>query len=130
MRFALCLLTSASLVLCGCETIGSLVGVGVGAAVKKDQESEVSESFTAPMPRTKAAVLAALKRMQIEITSSEGERIAGKTKEHPVEIKLNAVTDKTTKMTVKIGEGLKKDRATAEEVVEQTRRALGARATS
>jgi len=110
--------------LAGCEALGGILGAGVGTAVKKGQEGSVSETFTQTLPRTKSAVLAALKRMQIEVTSSEGEHIKGKAKEDPVEVKLDAVTDKTTRMTVKVGEGLKKDRATAEEIVEQTKRAL------
>jgi hypothetical protein len=108
----------------GCEAIGGLVGAGVGAAIQKDQEGEVSETFTQPLSRTRTAVLSALKRMQIEVTS-EDERIKGKTKQEPVDVKLERVTDKTTRMTVKIGETLKKDRATAQEIVDQTKRALG-----
>ena len=102
-----------------------MLGAGVGAAIKKDEEGEVTESFTQPLARTKTGVLAALKRMQIEVTSNEAERIKGKTKDEPVDVKLERVTDKTTKMTVKVGEGLKKDRATAQEIVDQTKRALG-----
>jgi hypothetical protein len=69
----------------------------------------VSETFTQPLQRTKSAVLAALKRMRIEVSSSDGQRIDGKTKEHPVEVRLTRVTEKATKVTVKIEEGLNKD---------------------
>jgi hypothetical protein len=126
MRAAISILALAcSGFLVGCEIVGPLVGAGVGTAVKKDQDSEVSETFTQPLVRTKAALMTALKRMGIEVTSSEGDHITGKTKEHPVEIKLTRITQSATKVTVKIGEGLKKDRATAEEIVDQTKRALG-----
>jgi hypothetical protein len=111
--------------LAGCEALGGLVGAGVGAVIKKDQENEVSETFTHTLPQTKSAVLAALKRMRMEVTSSEDERVRGKAKDDPVNVKLEAITPKTTKITVKIGEGLNKDRATAEEIVEQTKRTLG-----
>ena len=36
------------------------------------------------------------------------------------------MTEKTTRMTVKVGEGVKKDRATAEEIIQQTQRILDA----
>src|SRR5688572_14466951 len=111
--------------LAGCEAVGGLLGAGVGAAIKKDQDAEVSETFTHSLARTKSALLAALKRMRIEVTSSDGERIKARTNDDPVDVKLEAVTEKTTRMTVKIGEGLKKDRATAEEIVVQTKRAVG-----
>jgi hypothetical protein len=126
VKLALPIVVLASCVfIAGCEVLGGVVGAGVGAAVKKDQDSEVSETFTHPLPRTKSAVLAALKRMRIEVASSEGERIKGKTKDDPVDVKLEAVTEKTTRMTVKIGEGFKKDRATAQEIVDQTKKSLG-----
>ena len=89
-----------------------MVGAGVGAAIKKDQDGEVSETFTQPLSRTRSGVLSALKRMQIEVTSAEAERIKGKTKDEPVDVKLERVT-------------MKKDRATAQEIVDQTKRALG-----
>ncbi len=116
---------ASSVFLAGCEAVGGLLGAGVGAAIKKDQDSEVSETFTHDLPRVRSAVLAALKRMRIEITSTAGERIKGKAKEDPVDVKLEAVTAKTTRMTVKIGEGLNKDRPTAQEIVDQTKRSLG-----
>lgn len=126
MRTVLSVVALASSVcLAGCEAVGGLLGAGVGAVIKKDQDSEVSETFTHTLPQTKSAVLAALKRMRIEVTSNEDERIKGKAKDDPVDVKLEAITQKTTRMTVKIGEGLKKDRATAEEIVDQTKRALG-----
>jgi hypothetical protein len=47
--------------------------------------------------------------MDIEVTSAEAERVTGKTKDQPVEVQLTAVTEKTTRMKVKVGEGMKKD---------------------
>jgi hypothetical protein len=126
MRCVLSAAVAASIFfLSGCEALGGLIGAGVGAAIKKEQEGEVSETFTQPLSRTRSALLTALKRMQIDVTSTEGERIKARTKEEPVDVKLEQVTEKTTRMTVKIGEGLKKDRATAQEIVDQTKRALG-----
>ncbi len=124
-RVTAALMVIASIFLTGCEAVGGLLGAGVGAAIKKDQEGEVSETFTHTVPRTKSAALTALKRMRVEVTSSEENRIKAKTKEDPVDIKLESVTEKSTRMTVKIGEGLKKDRPTAEEIIDQTKRALG-----
>jgi hypothetical protein len=106
---------------------GFLLGTGVGSAIQ-DKESKADETFTYPLQRTKAALLVALKRMAIEVTSTspieKGEKIVGKTKEHSVEIQLTPVTDKATKMSVKVGGRLTPDKATAEEVVKQTHRAL------
>ena len=76
---------------------------------------------TQPLQRTKSAVLSALKRMGIEVTEREGGRIVGTTKEHNVEVQLTTVTEKTTRVTVNMADG---DKATGEEIVEQTKRAL------
>lgn len=119
------LVLSGGIPLAGCEVLGGLAGAGAGAAIKQSQEGEATETFTQPLSRTRAAVLAALKRMQIEVRATEGERIAGYTQKQPVDVRLEPVTEKTTRMTVRIGEGLKRDRATAQEIVDQTKRVLG-----
>jgi hypothetical protein len=126
--------TAAAALIAGCQAIGPLFGAGVGAAVNKEerdelreeqkkQATEVAETFTQPLARTKSAALTALKRMSIPVTSAKGGLIVGKTKEHQVEIQLTPVTEKATRMSVKVGEG---DKATAQEIVKQTQRTLSA----
>jgi hypothetical protein len=127
--------TASVLLLAGCEALAPMFGAGVGAAFNKDgqkdlaedkkkEEAQVVKTFTQPLQRTKSAAIHALKRMAIEVdpgSAGDGQRIVGKTKEHVVEIELAAVTQKATRMKVKVGEG---DKATAEEIVEQTQLAL------
>lgn len=127
--------TASALLLAGCEALAPMLGAGVGAAMNKDgqkdlneekkkQEAQIVRTFTQPLPRTKSAAMTALKRMAIEVEpapAGDGQRIVGRAKEHAVEIELAAVTEKATRMKVKVGEG---DRATAEEIVQQTQRAL------
>jgi hypothetical protein len=118
----------SALLLTACGALPGLLGAGVGTAIKQEKENESAETFTYSLQRTKSALLVGLKRMAIEVTSvsptEKGEKITGKTKEHSVDIELTPVTDKATRMIVKVGRGLKADRATAEEVVQQTQRAL------
>jgi hypothetical protein len=127
--------TASAWLLAGCQALAPMVGAGVGAAVNKDgqreiaeekkrEEAEITKTFTQPLQRTRSAAITALKRMAIELVPSspgDAQRIVGKAKEHTVVIELTAVTQKTTRMKVNVGEG---DKATAEEIVEQTQRAL------
>jgi hypothetical protein len=98
---------------CACSRAANHAGRGVG------EQS---------LQRTKSALLVGLKRMAIEVDSisptEKGEKIKGKTNEHSVDIELTPVTDKATRMIVKVGRGMKADRATAQAVVQQTERAL------
>ena len=129
---SLCSILAFSVMAAGCETLAvPVIGAGVNKAVKEEKESEVSDTFTQPLQKTRGAVLVALKRMGMEVTSTsdieKGQKIAAKAKDQPVEVQLTSVTQKSTKMSVKVGETMKRDKATAEELVQQTQRVLKAK---
>jgi hypothetical protein len=128
-------IATSAFLLAGCQALAPMLGAGVGAAVNKDnqkelaeekkrEEAEIAKTFTQPLQRTKSAAITALKRMAVEVTpspSDHGQSIVGKAKQGAVEIELTAVTEKATRMKVKVGEG---DKATAQEIIDQTQRAL------
>ena len=132
MKVAAFIAALASLSAAGCGVVGSLAGAGASAAVREEQQerrhekaSEVAETFAQPLQRTRSAALAALKRMAIEVressSSDKDAHITGTMRDQPVEIHLTALTEKATRMNVKVGDG---DKATAQKIVEQARSAI------
>lgn len=116
----------------GCApAIISAAGVGASAIFSHHSNGQASRTFTAPLPRVRMAVLAALKKMSIKPGPTEkvdqGERILAKAGSRNIEIELEAITPSTTRMrTVARNEGgLTVDSATATEITNQTENAVG-----
>lgn len=116
----------------GCApVIISAAGVGASAIFSHHSNGQASRTFTAPLPRVRLAVLAALKKMSIKPGTTEkidqGERILAKAGNRNIEIELEVVTPNTTRMrTVARNEGgLTVDSATATEITNQTEAAVG-----
>lgn len=116
----------------GCAPIIiSAAGVGASAIFSHHSNGQASRTFTAPLPRVRLAVLAALKKMSIKPGTTEkieqGERIQAKAGSRNIEIELEVVTPNTTRMrTVARNEGgLTVDSATATEITNQTEAAVG-----
>jgi len=83
------------------------------------------KTFTQSLPRVSAATLLALDRMGIEVesrdTTEKEEVIKGKASDMQIEIQLEAVTPKGTRMKAIAKKGLlSRDEATATEIVLQT----------
>lgn len=103
-------------------------GVAGGAATGHHLGGIAYRTFTEPLPRVRAAVQAALKRMAIKPGTSEktnlGEMITTSAGERNIEIELEALTPNTTRMrcVVKVagGAGVVVDSATAVEIITQT----------
>ena len=91
----------------------------------------VYKTFTEPLPKVRRATLTALHQMAISVEKSEpteqGEVITAKAINRAIEIELEALTPKTTRMRVTAdSDGIFKDAATATEIILQTERALPA----
>jgi len=118
----------------GCAAVGlTLLGVGAGvsagAGVSYTLDSIAYKTFTAPEEGLRAATLKALKRMDMEVKENEptesGRKIMTQARDRTIEIELDRLTAKTSRMRVNAKHGwLFKDRATAAEIIMQTERAL------
>jgi hypothetical protein len=116
----------------GCApAIISAAGVGAGAIFSHHTNGQSSRTFTAPLPRVRVAVLAALKKMSIKPGATEktelGQRITAKAGDRSIEIELEIVTPSTTLMrtVARNQSGLTVDAATAAEITKQTEAAVG-----
>jgi hypothetical protein len=122
-------------VLNGCAAVGlTLFGVGAGVAtgtsVSYTLDGVAYKTFTAPLPQVENATRTALDRMgiRIEATSSieQGKAIKALTNDRDIEIELEMVSKKTTRIRSVAKQGIFfKDRATATEIIIQTEKALG-----
>ena len=110
-------------------TAVSAGGSAGGRAVSYTLDGVSYRTVTAPLPRVKDASLNALKRMGVESASAaksdHGETIVAKATERDIEIKLEPLTPKATRMRVIAKNGLYRDTATSAEIVAQIEKALG-----
>jgi len=120
----------------GCATLTacapvmmSAVSTGGSRAVSHTLDGVSYRTFAAPLPRVKDASFSALKNLGIESASAtksdQGETIAAKAIERDIEIKLEPLTVKATRMRVVAKNGLFRDTATSAEIVAQIEKALG-----
>ena len=132
---AAALVFAAVFILTGCVGIGlTLFGVGAGVttgtSVAYTLDGVAYKTFTAPLPQVENATRTALDRMgiRIEATSSieQGKAIKALTNDRDIEIELEMVSKKTTRIRTVAKQGIFfKDRATAMEIIIQTEKALG-----
>jgi hypothetical protein len=111
----------------------ALAGAGTSTAIGHSLAGVAFRTFTAPLADVKAAALDSLSSMGVQVegleTTEEGEIISGTAPRRTVEIALESISAKATriKVTAKNG-GLLYDGATATEIVLQTEKALTAQA--
>lgn len=116
----------------GCTAVGvTALGVGGAVGVSHTLNGIVYKTFTEPLPKVKRAGLTALSQMDISVETiektEEGEIIHAKASNRTIEVQLEAITRKTTRMRVTAdSDGIVKDSATATEIILQTERALPA----
>src|SRR5262245_1965961 len=125
----------SSLWLSGCAAVGlTLFGVGAGVAtgtsVSYTLDGIAYKTFTAPLPQVETATRTALNRMGIAVDSTasteQGKAIRATTTDREIEIDLERVSPKTTRIRTVAKQGIFfKDRATAGEIIMQTEKALG-----
>ena len=123
------------LMLHGCAGVGlTLFGVGAGVttgtSVAYTLDGIAYRTFTASLPRVESATRTALDRMGIKIEATskvdQGKAIKAMTNDREIEIELEMVSAKTTRIRTVAKQGLFfKDRATATEIIMQTEKALG-----
>lgn len=120
--------------LSGCAAIGlTLFGVGAGVttgtAVAYSLDGYAYRTFTASLPKVESATLTALNRMGIKVEgnekSDEGKVIRALGADRQIEIQLETISSKTTRIRTVAKQGVFfKDRATATEIIIQTEKIL------
>jgi hypothetical protein len=105
-------------------------GVTTGTAVSYSMDGIAYRTFTASLPQVERATLRALNDMGMEIAgtekTNEGKAIKAKGLDRQIEIELQAISSKTTRIRTVANDGIFfKDRATATEIILQTERILG-----
>jgi len=113
----------------GLAVIGSGVGVGAGAGTGHVLDTIVYKTFTVPIDTVAKATVVTLERMDIELVDTnprdEGQVMTAKAGDRNIEIELDRLTSKTTRMRVVAKKNwLIRDRATATEIILQTDRTL------
>lgn len=108
----------------------TILGIGASVGASHQMNGLTYKTFTAPLPKVKKAALTALKRMAIQIESTEktgtGELITAKTADRKIELEFDVLTPNTTRMrAVARKDTLLMDSATAVEIIAQTEKALG-----
>jgi len=134
-RYGMALLVLSALGLAGCAAgIGlTLLGVGAGISggtgVNYTLDSVAYKTFAASEPELRSATLRTLKRMAMDVTAKQttetGSEITASAGDRTVEIELDRITAKTSRMRVVVKKGwVFRDRATAGELIVQTARTL------
>lgn len=114
----------------GCEPVTlTAMGVGAAAGVQHTLTGIAYRTFSVPLPRVRSAVLTAFDRMGIKLGGKEGiengERLTARASDREIEVELEAITPKTTRMRSTAKTGIFRDAATATEIILQTERVLG-----
>jgi len=110
--------------------LGVGAGVTTGTAVSYTMDGIAYRTFTAPLAQVERATLTALNDMGMEVDGAEktdeGKAIKAKGADRQIEIELQAISSKTTRIRTVAKQGwFFKDRATATEIILQTERILG-----
>ncbi len=120
-----------ALALQGCSAVGLTLfatgtGIAVGAGIDHTMSGIAYKTFTASTRDLRIATLNALQRMDFEVVKDGPENdthaIVAKAKERRIEIELEALSSRTSRMRVVANEGeiFFKDAATAAEIIVQT----------
>jgi len=120
-----------TLTLAACDPVTlTALAVGGAASVQHTLTGIAYKTFSQPMPRVRTAVNGALGNMDIKVGATEkidnGIRIKARAADRDIEIDLEALTSKTTRMRSTARNGIFMDSATATEIILQTEKALGA----
>jgi len=122
----------AAIIATGCAAVAlTAAGIGGGVAASHQMGGRAYRTFTAPIPKVRAAVMVALKKMAIKPEGTEkielGERITARAGDRTIEIELEALTENTTRIRAVVSRegGVVVDAATAVEIINQTEIAFG-----
>ena len=119
--------------LSGCAVaVGALgtIGSGVAGGAEYFVSTPVAQTVSYDYDRVKKALLVTLCKMVIDVDKvkkiENGEKILATTDDLEVVIKLKKITPKVTRIEIKAGEGIvKRDEATATEIVQRTTKIAG-----
>lgn len=107
-------------------------GVGGSAAITHRLNGTACRTFTAPASKVRSATVNALSRMRIQLVSEEMQDkgsvrvVVAKTSDRTIEIEIEPISTNTTRMSVSAKSSVfHYDSATAEEIIQQTRKILG-----
>jgi len=129
MGLAMGLLGSQGCAAAGLTLFGVGAGVSTGTGVSYTLDSIAYKTFTTPVEDLQGATLKSLKRMDITVKenkpSESGKKIVAVAGDRTIEIELDRLTTKTSRMQVVAKQGwLLRDRATATEIILQTEQTL------
>ena len=114
----------------GCAAVAvTLFGVAAGSGVSYTLDSIAYKTFSTSEETLRAATLKTLKRMDMAVKENQptdaGRKIMAQAGDREIEIELDRLTTKTSRMRVNAKQGrFFKDRATAAEIIIQTERTL------
>ena len=116
----------------GCAAVAvTAAGVGMATGVSHTLGGIVYKTFAAPEPKVRRSTMAALGRMKIDVveTNRDGNKevIKARASDRNIEIEIESLTPKTTRITVtaSIEGSLLRDSATATEIILQTEKLVG-----
>lgn len=118
----------------GCAAVGLTLfsigaGVGTGTGVSYTLDSIAYKTFAASENKLRGATLKTLTRMAIDVkenkTNGSGRKIVAVAGDRTIDIELERLTPKTSRMRVTAKQGwFFRDRSTATEIIVQTERTL------
>lgn len=126
MKKRLAVIVAAALMAGGCDPVSlTALGVGASAGTSHTMGGYTYRTFVQPLPKVKQAALTALKRMDIKVESTgktgEGEVIMAKSVDRNIELVLEPISSKTTRLRSIARKGsFLMDSATAAEIIVQT----------
>jgi hypothetical protein len=113
-----------------CDPVSlTAASLGAGVGVSHTLNGIIYRTFTAPMQTVENGSVTAMRDMGVKVVSREtnkdGERIINATaKNREIEVLLEPLSARTTRMRVIANNGILKDSATATEIMLQTERVL------
>lgn len=116
--------------LTGCAAVALTAGsLAAGTGISHSLGGVVTKTFTAPMKTVENANSRALKDMGIKVVGREtnegGERIvSAQANDRKIEILLESLSSRTTRIRARAMDGILHDAATATEIILQTERVL------
>lgn len=123
-------MAAMAILLAGCDPVSlTAASMGAGVGVSHTLSGIIYKTFTAPLKTVEQGSVTAMRDMGIRVvsrlTNPEGERvITASAKDREIEVLLEPLTPRTTRMRVIASNGVIKDSATATEIVLQTERVL------
>jgi uncharacterized protein DUF3568 len=114
----------------GCAPLAiTAAGIGGSTGVSHVLGGITYRTFSEPLPKVKGATMTALNRMQIKVNGTSriegGEVIMAEASGREIEIELESLSPKTTRMRAVAKKGLLYDSATATEIIVQTEGVIG-----